>query len=65
MRQSKVEQKIMDQMFMYASGSLEQFRLEDNEVLELVESPEYNDFSPEFRAWLDSQFDSICTCQGQ
>lgn len=65
MCKSLIEQRVLARVFMYASGNLEQFRLDDIEVLDLMQCPEYNNFSPEFQMWLEKQFDCICTAQGQ
>lgn len=65
MRLHEKELKVIETMFLYAHGPLECFSLPEEQILALLDEPEFNQFSPEFRNWVLDQFDRICICQGQ
>lgn len=59
------EKEVLARIFLHAMGPIESFRLPDEELLLLLESDQYESFSPEFRHWLENQLDEVCVEQGQ
>lgn len=64
-KMNELESRVRESLTEHAYGPLDAFRLPDLEVLDLIESKQYSNFTAEFRAWLDSQMDDICERQGQ
>lgn len=64
MRTNQTEARVLQNLFMYATGDLNSFQLPEGEVIELLEADDYSSFTPEFREWLDRQLDAICLMRG-
>lgn len=65
MKYNATETRIRERLAAHANSPLSNYTLPDEEVMDLIESKEYDNFSPEFQHWLDRQLDIILTVQGQ
>lgn len=62
---NELESRIRESLNEDPRAALDAYSLSDMEVLDLLESDQYDHFSCEFRVWLDKQMDAICERQGQ
>lgn len=65
MKYNELEAKIRESLSEHINSPLENYVLTDEEVLDLIESKEYDNFSLEFRKWLEKQLHIILTLSGQ